>query len=186
MEQGCRWKRLRVAATGASSTSVQRTDSGFSTGQTTAIQRAMRLKTSIVVKEAATHQAGALRKRATEERVDRVLRVRLQSPRARAAEMGMRDRRPGAHLLPHVAGPRAPVVFLLIEDKQRLITQLREFGAPPGTAADGVIRQDRADDVDFLAAVDLIPERLQDFADRGRVGVLAVHQLRHVREADIA
>ena len=43
-----------------------------------------------------------------------------------------------------------------------------------------------ADDVDLLAVVDLIPERLQDLADRRAVGVAAVHQPRHVLEADVA
>src|SRR6185436_11454088 len=34
--------------------------------------------------------------------------------------------------------------------------------------------------------VDLIPDRLQDFPQRRTVGVAAVHQLRHVLEADVA
>ena len=69
---------------------------------------------------------------------------------------------------------------------QRLVAQLRELGAPPGAAAHGAVVEDRADDVDFLAVVDLVPERLQHLADRRRVGVAAVHQARDVLEADVA
>src|SRR5438477_600399 len=73
-----------------------------------------------------------------------------------------------------------------ISDARRSHRSHRRKRAYDLFAAHGVVRQDRADDVDFLAAVDLIPERLQDFSDRRGVGVLAVHQLRHVLEADVA
>ena len=54
------------------------------------------------------------------------------------------------------------------------------------SAADGAVFEDRADDVDFLPVVDLIPERLQDLADRRRVRVSPVHQPRDVFETDVA
>src|SRR5947199_8794721 len=100
--------------------------------------------------------------------------------------MRMRDDRPLAERLPLIAGPAEPAVAILIENKQRLVTEPRELRAPARPAADGVVVEDRADDVDFLAAVDLKPERLQDFSERRRVRVLPVQQLRHVRQAHIA
>ena len=89
-------------------------------------------------------------------------------------------------LLPVLAGPGEPAVLLLIEHVQRLVAQLGELGAPAGAAADRAVVEDRADDVDLLAVVHLIPERLQHLADRRRVGVAAVHQPRHVGQADVA
>ena len=82
--------------------------------------------------------------------------------------------------------PLEPAVLLLIEHEQRLVAQFGELGAPAGPAADRAVLEDRADDVDFLAAVDLIPQRLQDLAERRAVGVAAVHQPRDVLEADVA
>src|SRR5262249_45434137 len=102
--------------------------------------------------------------------------------------MHVRDHRTVADgaRLPLAAGPREPAILLLIEDVQRLVAQLRELRAPARSAAHGAVLGDDADDVDFLAVVDLIPERLQHFADRRRVGVPTTHQLRHVLEAYVA
>src|SRR5262245_61044596 len=126
--------------------------------------------------------------RPSEQILDRFLSVRLQRARSGTGEMRVRnDRRVRrAALLPVLAAPREPAVLLLIEDVQRLVAQLRELRAPARAAAHRPIIEDRADDVDFLAAVDLVPDRLQDFPDRGCVGVTAVHQLRHVGEADVS
>src|SRR5262245_27746928 len=128
-----------------------------------------------------------LPERIPEQRLDRFLAVRLDAPRARAGEMRMRDRRRiGAVGLPIRSGPLEPAVLFLIEDEQRLVAQLRELRAPPRSAAHRAVVEDDADDVDLLAVVDLIPERLQDLPDRGAVGVAAVHQPGHVFEAHVA
>ena len=76
--------------------------------------------------------------------------------------------------------------LLLIEDEERLVTELGELRAPAGAAANGLIRLDRADDVDLLAVVDLIPDALQDLAERRRIRVAAIHEPRHIREAHFA
>src|SRR5687767_13628615 len=79
-------------------------------------------------------------------------------------------------LFPLDTGPVEPAALLLVEYVKRLITQLGEFRRPPRPAANGVVVEDHADDIDLLAAVDLIPQRLQDLADGGAVGVTPVHQ----------
>ena len=88
--------------------------------------------------------------------------------------------------LRRVAIPREPAVLLLVEDEQRLVAQLRELRAPARAAAHGEIGLDRADHVDLLAVVDLIPDALQDLAERRRVRIPPVHQPRDVGEADFA
>src|SRR5438874_13129842 len=102
--------------------------------------------------------------RSAEEQVDRLLRVLLQRPGAGPGDVRMRDQRGvgGAALAPVFAGPREPGVLLLIEDVQRLVAQLRELRAPSGATSHGPVVENRADDVDLLAAVHLIPERLED------------------------
>src|SRR5262249_53985072 len=57
---------------------------------------------------------------------------------------------------------------------------------PPGATAHGAVREHRADDVDLLAVVDLVPERLQDLPNRLGFRVTAVHQPRYVLETDVA
>src|SRR4029077_6265417 len=47
------------------------------------------------------------------------------------------------------------------------------------------IVEDRSDDVNLLAVVDLVPKCLENSANRGSVRVTPVHQARHVFEADI-
>ena len=79
--------------------------------------------------------------------------------------------------LPPVAGPAEPAVLLLIEDVQRLVAEFRELGAPPGAASHGAVVQDRADHINLLALIDLVPQRLQHLAQRRRIGIAAVHQL---------
>ena len=66
-----------------------------------------------------------------------------------------------------IARPREPAVLFLIEHVQRLVAQLGELGAPARSAAHRPVVEDRADDVNLLAVVDLIPERLQDLTDVG-------------------
>src|SRR5262245_19191026 len=85
-----------------------------------------------------------------------------------------------------VAIPLEPGVLVLIEHEQRLVAQLGELRAPARSAANGLIRLNGADDVDLLAAIDLIPDALEDLAERRRVGIAAVHQPRYVREAHFA
>src|SRR4051812_2476231 len=101
-------------------------------------------------------------KRTLEQRLDRVAAVLLQRPRADARKVWMQDRRAAGIAVPRRARPREPAALLLIEDVERLVTQLCELCAPSGTAADGAIFEHRADDIDFLAVVHLIPDRLQD------------------------
>src|SRR5436190_23653989 len=126
--------------------------------------------------------------RSLEELGDRFASVFVQMPRARAREVRVRDRRlfGGREFLPVAAGPFEPAVLVLIEDEQRLVAELRELRTPARAPADRLVVEDRADDVDLLAVVDLIPERLQHLADRRRVGIAPVHQLRHVLEAHVA
>src|SRR5260221_7592227 len=92
----------------------------------------------------------------------------------------------GAPLLPVLAGPRKPAVLLLVEHVQWLVTQLRELRAPSRAAPHGPIVEDGADAIDFLAVVDLIPERLEPSSERRRVSVPAMHQPRDVRQTDVA
>src|SRR5713101_59025 len=122
------------------------------------------------------------REAAREQRLDGLLAVRVEGAGARAGEVGVRDRRHAASL-PGRSRPAEPGVLVLVEDRERLIAQLRELGAPPRPAAHRPVVQDRADDVDLLAAVDLVPERLEDLPERRAVAVAAVHQLRDVLEA---
>src|ERR1019366_1645198 len=109
-------------------------------------------------------------------------------PRAGAGEVRVADDRAVRRraLLPVLTRPGEPAVLLLIEHVQRLVAQLRELGAPPRAAADRAIVLNRADDVDLLAVVHLIPEGLQDLADGRGVSVAPVHQARDVGEADVA
>ena len=58
--------------------------------------------------------------------------------------------------------------------------------SPAGPATHGSIRFDDSDDVDFLAVVDLIPERLQDAAQCRAFRIPAIHQARDVLQADVA
>ena len=88
--------------------------------------------------------------------------------------------------LPGVAGPAEPAVAILIEDVERLVAQLGELGAPAGAAAHRAVLLDGADDVDLLAVVDLIPERLQHLPQRRPLGVAPMHQPGDVLQADVA
>src|SRR4051812_49160006 len=99
--------------------------------------------------------------------------------------MGMGDRR-HALRLPVGSRPAEPAVLLLVEDAERLIAQLGELRAPAGAAAHRAIVLDDTDDVNLLAAVHLVPQRLEDLAQRRTVGVAAMHQPRDVLEADVA
>ena len=99
--------------------------------------------------------------------------------------MRMRDLRDAAGL-PVGPRPAKPAVLLLVEHAQRLVAQLRELGPPSRPAAHRAVVNDGADDVDLLAVVDLVPQRLQHLSDRGAVGVPAVHQAREVLEAHVA
>src|SRR6058998_3323127 len=106
--------------------------------------------------------------RSVEQILDRALAAGGQRTRSRAGEMCVRDERAvsRAALLPLVAGPGEPAVFLLIEDVQRLVAQLRELRAPSGAAANRAVLEHGTDDVDLLSAVHLIPDRLEDLSDR--------------------
>src|SRR5688500_14605826 len=109
-------------------------------------------------------------------------------PRAGAREMRMRDAWcvGGAERCPRLAVPAEPAVAILVEHEQRLVAQLRELRAPARATADGVVSLDGADDVDFLAVVDLIPERLQHLADGRPFEIATMHQAGDVLEADVA
>src|SRR5439155_11417223 len=112
-----------------------------------------------------------------------------QRPCTSTSEMWMCDHRGvvGAPLLlPIGAGPGKPGILLLVENKQRLVAELRELRAPPGAALHRAVVQHGADDVNLLAVVDLIPNRLKDSSDRRRIAVSPIHQAGDVLEADIA
>jgi hypothetical protein len=91
-----------------------------------------------------------------------------------------------AECLPRGAVPFEPAVLVLVEDVQRLVAKLRKLGAPAGAAPHRVVREDRADDVDFLTGVHLIPQRLEDLPNGCTLGVPPVHELRDVLQADVA
>src|SRR5581483_8300012 len=116
--------------------------------------------------------------RAGEQAFDRPLAVGFQRASPGAGEMRTRDERSvrGAALLPVLAGPREPAILVLIEHVQLLVTKLGKLRAPSRAAADGAILLHGADDVNLLAAVDLIPDRLKDPSNRGRIGIPPVHQ----------
>src|SRR5262245_60196740 len=102
--------------------------------------------------------------------------------------MRMCDPRLGNSIQPQpvISRPSEPAVLRLVEDVQWLVAQLCELRAPSGAAAHGLVVEDRPDDVDFLTAVDLIPERLQNLADGRTVGVQEMHEAPDVGEAHIA
>jgi hypothetical protein len=81
-----------------------------------------------------------------------------------------------ARLLPGGPAPPKPFLFLLIEDEERLVAKLCEFRAPSRAALNGIVLEDLADYVDLLAAVDLVPDRLQDFSKQRGLAVVAVHE----------
>src|SRR3954471_12869174 len=85
--------------------------------------------------------------RSREEILDGALAVRLDLPRAGAGEVHVRDNRAvgGRPLVPVLACPGEPAVLFLVEDVQRLVTELRELGAPSRAAAHRPVLEDRAD-----------------------------------------
>jgi hypothetical protein len=88
--------------------------------------------------------------------------------------------------LPLLARPPRPSVAILIEHEQRLVAQLRELRTPSRPASHSAVVEDRTDDVDFLAVVHLVPERLQHLAQRRAFDVPPVHEPRDVLQADVA
>src|SRR4029079_2788271 len=116
--------------------------------------------------------------RTSEQFLDSRAAVVFQRSCASAGEvrMGNLRRLRRAPALPLGAGPRKPHAFFLIEHEERLIAQFREFGAPPGATLWRAVVERSADDVDLLAIVHLIPDRLKNSANGGRVGEPAVHQ----------
>src|SRR5205085_3277871 len=130
----------------------------------------------------------ALAERAGEEVVDGAAAILFELPRACACEVCMGD---GRQLIAREPGPVAlvplePRVLPLVEDVERLVAELGELRAPARAALDRLVFEYLADDVNLLALIDLIPDALQDFAERRAVGVAAVHQPRDVFEADVA
>src|SRR5687767_4898524 len=129
-----------------------------------------------------------LTERTGEKLLDRPFAAGLKRPCAGSGEMLMLDDRRVrliVDLPPVVAVPPEPAVLVLIEDVERLVAQFGELGAPAGSAAHGAIVEDRSDHVDFLAAVDLVPERLQNLPKRRAVGIGPVHQSPDIRQADV-
>src|SRR5690349_13485197 len=88
--------------------------------------------------------------------------------------------------LPRRAVPAVPSALFLIEDLERLVAELRELRPPAGAALDGAVVEDLADDANLLAAVHLVPDRLQHLPEERRVAILAVHQAAHVAKAHVA
>ena len=87
---------------------------------------------------------------------------------------------------PRVVAPGEPGLALLVEDEEGLVAELRELGSPARSALDGAVLQDRAHDEDLLPVVHLVPDALEDLLEQRRVAILAVHQPRYVRQADVA
>src|SRR4051794_28649859 len=107
-------------------------------------------------------------KTAFEERDDRRPAVGAEVSRAGAGEVRVPNHRlAGRARKPGLIAPREPAVAFLIEDEERLVTELGELRAPARSALDRVIRQDRADHVDLLAVVDLVPDALEHLPDGG-------------------
>src|SRR5688572_768496 len=92
----------------------------------------------------------------------------------------------GALARPFSSGPSKPLVAALGEHKQRLVTQLRKFRSPAGSAFYRIVFENFPDNVDFLAAVDLVPDALQDFSHQRSVVIPAIHQPADVFQTDIA
>ena len=107
------------------------------------------------------------------------LAVRLEVARPRSRKVGMRDdqaRHVGIEPVPMSLPPHRNQASLSGRRRvQRLVAQLRELGAPARAAPHGVVRQDRADHVDLLAGVHLMPQRLQDLPDGDALGIPPVH-----------
>ena len=121
------------------------------------------------------------------ELLDGLLAVLMDGPGSGAGEVRVRDQRPRSiGGFPFIAAPPEPEVLFLVEHVHRLVAQLGEFGAPSGPAAHGPIVEDRANDVDLLAAVDLVPQCLQDFADSRAVGVSTMQEPPEVLQAHVA
>src|SRR5512143_775595 len=131
---------------------------------------------------------GALREGAREELPDRFAAVLFEEAGSRPGEAWIADadRLPAFRFDPPVVLPGEPGVLSLVEDEDRLVAQLGELGPPPRAALDRPVGEDRADHVDHVAGVDLVPDRLQDLPDRRSVRVGAVQEVRHVGEAHVA
>src|SRR3989440_6356529 len=110
-----------------------------------------------------------------EELFDRPSSGVVQEARSRAAELRVTDDQL-ARLLPGGAVPAKPFLLLLIEDEERLVAELREFRTPARAALDGIVLENLADDVDLLAVVDLVPDRLQHLSKQPALAVVAEHE----------
>src|SRR5688572_3949325 len=82
-----------------------------------------------------------LGKRTREELVDRAPALVTQRPRTGAGEVRMGDawHRRAARRRPCRTAPLEPVIAILIEHPERLVTELGELGAPARAAADGIV-----------------------------------------------
>src|SRR5438132_1673940 len=98
-----------------------------------------------------------------EKIVDRLLPVRLKYSSSGPRETRVGDPRIGFGY-PRIAGPSVPPVLLLIEDVERFVAQFREFRPPPCASFHGAVFENVSDDVDFLAAVHLVPDALKDLS----------------------
>jgi hypothetical protein len=116
------------------------------------------------------------------------LAVLLEKPRSRSCEMRVADNRfvSPFPLNPLYLIPPEPGIALLVENKQRLVADFGELGAPARTPFHGFVRQDLPDNVNPLPVVDLIPDALQDLAQCRALRISAIHQFRNVFQAHVA
>jgi hypothetical protein len=126
-----------------------------------------------------------LTERPLEEIIDGGGAVGFENASSGAGDLGMGDLGIGDRF-PCLAGPALPFAGFLVENEQGFVAQLCELGSPAGAALDRAVFQYLADDLDFLAVVDLVPDALQDFPEDWGIGKRSVHQLADVRQADIA
>jgi len=72
-------------------------------------------------------------------------------------------------------------LFPWSKTKIGLLHSLANSAPHSGPALDRPVGEDRADHVDFVAGVDLVPDRLQNLPDRGGVGVAPAQEARNGR-----
>ena len=88
--------------------------------------------------------------------------VCFQKARSRTGKMDVADDRliPFFALYPFGMVPVEPGIAFLIENMQGFVAKFTELGPPSGTALDGFVIEYLTDHVNFLPAVDLIPDTL--------------------------
>ena len=69
----------------------------------------------------------------------------------------------GSYFFPAILGPSEPFLLVLIENVKRLVAEFGKLSTPTGPSLDRTIVQNFPNHENFLGAVDLMPDALQNF-----------------------